>query len=227
MRLRSIGLLAVVFTTGCIAWSAGGNDSSGSPTPTTSPSGTPTTSPTGSPTGSPTPLDLHVQLAWPTEYTQADLDLHLINPVAGGTTAGLFDVRDDCHWRNCMPSNGEYLDWGPPDAGLNMPDAADPALDIDNIISTVPENIRIPDPATIATGYDVVVHYFGDHSSGGGVVAHPNVYVYEGGTLVYQASATLAAPNDAWRVCRILYPAGTVTSEGEMFSYTYSGFVGK
>jgi len=59
-----------------------------------------------------TPSDFHVRLSWPAQYTEADMDLHLINTTAVSPAPQLWDMAYDCHWRNCKPSENEFLDWG-------------------------------------------------------------------------------------------------------------------
>ena len=145
-----------------------------------------------------TPSDFHVRLSWPAQYTEADMDLHLINTTAVSPAPQLWDMAYDCHWRNCKPSENEFLDWGV--AGSNVDD---PRLDVDNIAESVPENMNIQTPANGT--YRMEVHYY---NSSGGIPVNASIDVWLHGALVYNTAATLTAIDQVWVVGDIVWSSG-------------------
>lgn len=165
-----------------------------------------------------TPSNFHVQLTWPNQYTQADMDLHVIDTTATTPAPQLWDDLYDCHWRNCKPSFGDNLDWG-----VANVDADNPRLDIDNIEESVPENMNIETP--VDGTYHIAVHYYGSHV-GSDIPVDANVNIWIAGTLVYTTSATMTATNQVWNVADVMWSntAGTVTPDGTMSTTTPPGF---
>lgn len=147
-----------------------------------------------------TPSDFHVRLSWPQQYTEADMDLHVIDTTAVAPAPQLWDMAYDCHWRNCKPSQGENLDWGV--AGTSTDN---PRLDVDNISETVPENMNIQTPSDGT--YRVEVHYYGS-SLGSAIPVTTDIDVWLGGTLVYNTAATLTAIDQVWVVGDIVWTSG-------------------
>lgn len=157
--------------------------------------------------------DFHVELTWPNQYTQADMDLHLINKGAGGA---IWNPLLDCYFSNCKTSMGGFLDWG-----VQGVTTDNPTLDIDNITDTVPENINIKNPANGT--YAINVHYYASHaSSGADIPVDLNVNVYLAGQLVFTGHKTLTAKNQVWYVGDVAWNngTGTVTANDSVFNTT-------
>ena len=152
---------------------------------------------------------LHIELTWPAEYTQADMDLHLINKSNGGA---FWDSTKDCYFTNCKP-DFSVLDWGSASSTND-----NPTLDIDNITETVPENINIKTPADGV--YEVNVHYYATHGAG---VVHCHVRIYVAGAVAWEGDQIVSAPHDVWNVADINWSAGqgTVTPVGTIFPSTH------
>ena len=145
----------------------------------------------------------HVQLAWPGQYTMADMDLHIVSMIATNGVAAMWDNTNDCHYRNCKPSFGQSLDWGT--AG----DATDnPRLDIDNIYSAVPENTNIETPKDGT--YRVMVHYYGS-SSVPTVDATVNIYLSGATIPTMSFSEPMTAIDQVWTVADIVWANGSGT----------------
>ena len=119
--------------------------------------------------------DLWVEMYW--QNSGDDMDLHLIQDSAP------FESDGDCYYANCVRWDGEWgLDWGIQGVGED-----NPALDLDDIDGTGPENINIFRPA--GSTYQVVVHDFP-----GSVRQRPNdvtVRIYLHGELRYQETKTI------------------------------------
>lgn len=145
--------------------------------------------------------DFHVELTWPNQYTQADMDLHLVDASTGGT---LWDPMYDCNYQNCKTSNYAVLDWG-----VSGVTTDNPTLDIDNITDTVPENINIKNPADGT--YQINVHYYASHATSGDIPVDCNINVYLAGQLVYSQQATLTAQNQVWQVANVVWAGGQGT----------------
>lgn len=158
------------------------------------------------------PSALHVQLSWPNQYTQADMDLHLIDLTDATPSPSLWDMQWDCHYRNCKPSQGGFIDWG-----ANASNVDDPRLDIDNIDTNVPENMNIDTPHDGT--FRMAAHYYMSHAgTGTDIPVDLTVKVWVAGTMVYSTSQTLTAQNQVWTIGDILWtntsatisPIGTV-----------------
>lgn len=157
--------------------------------------------------------DLHVELLWPGEYTEVDMDLHLVWKSGGGT---LWNGTKDCNYTNCA-GFGAGLDWG-----VTGDPTDDPTLDIDNIIESVPENINIDKPANGT--YAACVHYYSSHVAGD-IPVNNEVRVYLLGAPVFDATKTLGATDQVWYVGDITCNNGqcTVTANGAVTT-TFPGF---
>ena len=157
---------------------------------------------------------LHVELTWQNQYTQADMDLHLINKSSNGS---FDDSTRDCYYSNCKPDGfGQPLDWGVSGNQLD-----DPTLDIDNITDSVPENINIKKPASGV--YQVAVHYFASHaSSGGDIPVDCHVKIYLDGAVGWEGDMHFTAANQVWNVGDVTWAGGqgSVTPNGNLGTTT-------
>jgi hypothetical protein len=148
--------------------------------------------------------DLHVELTWVNQYTEADMDLHLVNRSQAATPPKMWNMTYDCHWENCSTDAGEVLPWWAAGTADNA------RLDIDNIDTNTPENINIATPHDGT--YRIEVHYYND-----GTFSSPTLHVdctvnvYVGGTILYTKTVTLTAVDQVWVVGDIVWAGGTGT----------------
>lgn len=142
--------------------------------------------------------DLHVELLWPGQYGQVDMDLHLVAKSAGGL---LWDAAKDCYFGNCTPG-GAGLEWGDPGQPLD-----NPSLDIDNIASYVPENINVKKPADGT--YSVCIHYYS--SMFNDIPVDNEVRVFLQQQPAFDGHQTMTAENQVWYVGDIDCASGTCT----------------
>ncbi|MBI3179301.1 MAG: hypothetical protein HYZ27_06540, partial [Deltaproteobacteria bacterium] len=155
--------------------------------------------------------DLWVEMFW--TYAGEDMDLHMTL-----NNAATFDYANDCYYGNCAygcPGGFGCPTWG--GAGT----ADDPALDLDDIPGTGPENINIQSPA--AATYTVYVH---DYPGSSFTSTNPTtVRVYLGGSLVrtYVSTSNSATSNwgssedNQWKVCTITLPSGSIVDNWQVF----------
>jgi hypothetical protein len=180
---------------------------------------------------------VRIELCWDTTG-RTDLDLHVHKPgsptpffnATAGTTTSV--SNDDCNYQNCKASSSSPApNWGYTNSVLSecsggpegpmwslLGSCRNPRLDIDNIIDLGrPENVNIDKPNNGDT-FRALVHFYG----GTGVVTHPIVNIYCGGSLqaTYgQAPNQLSgfstaggwAAGDMWRVADV---TATVNSSG-------------
>ena len=165
---------------------------------------------------------LHVELLWPAQYGQVDMDLHLVFKSNGGT---MWDLFKDCYYANCKPSEGGVVDWGAPDTQFGVPDNDDPTLDIDNITGNTPENINIKSP--VDGTYAACVHYYASHV-GSDITTNDEVRIYVQGTQVFDQTKNMTATNQVWYVGDIACTSGncTVTPNGALNTTPGDGSVG-
>lgn len=167
-----------------------------------------------------TPSALHVQVAWPTQYGQADMDLHLVAVSAETPAPGIWSSAWDCHYTNCKTALGDDLEWGV--AGL----ADNPRLDVDNITIDVPENTVIQTPSDGT--YRVLVHYYYPHAGGGDIPIdlQVNVWIGTSGTPAFSGTKTLTVTDQVWEVADIVWlgGGGTVNVIDSITTTTKPGF---
>jgi len=129
----------------------------------------------------------------------ADLDLHLLHPLAEGPDIdndgepnGWFDAPWDCFWFNPNP------DWGPPGPEGN-PGCPEKNYDYG------------PESTTFLPGeeltYRVGVHDWDDHGYG---PSYATVRVYLYGTLAFEFADVKLQKLLTWEVCEIEWPSGKI-----------------
>ncbi|MBM4370992.1 MAG: hypothetical protein FJ098_05020 [Deltaproteobacteria bacterium] len=131
----------------------------------------------------------------------ADLDLHLVHPLAGGPDLdadgqpdGWFDPPFDCFWFNANPEWGSS-EW----------DGDDPILVVNDTDGAGPEAISLDSPEDVV--YKVGVHYWDDHGHG---ASYATVRVYVFSQLVFEIPDVKLVDSDLWEVCHIEWPSGKV-----------------
>ncbi len=167
------------------------------------------------------PVSLHVQLDWPAQYGDADMDLHLVATSAATPAPAIWSSAYDCYYSNCKTEFGDVLDWGV--AGP----ADNPRLDVDNVTIDVPENTVIATPADGT--YRVLVHYYLPHLGGGDIPVDVAIKVWLGtsGTPVFTANRQMTATDQVWEVADIVWLGGngTVSPIDNMTTTTKPGFL--
>jgi hypothetical protein len=144
----------------------------------------------------------------------ADLDLHVVHPLAGGPDAdgdgkpdGFCDEKGyDCYWANAHPHN-----WVPE----GDPALDNPSLDRDDTNGAGPENFRYPRPEQ-GKCYKVGVHYWDDHGFG---ASYATIRVYINGEKKYERSNVRMVMSDMWEV-------GEVCCTNENFPFVQSDKAG-
>jgi hypothetical protein len=158
--------------------------------------------------------DLDLSLNWTDD--QGDMDIHLLR--LGQEIPPLFDLANDCHFRNCQPGMGE-IDWG--EAGN---DNNDPILS-DDLVST-PGNERISLFWPEARRYTIVVDAFSGRAT-------CQVTLALGGQEFFFGPIQLDAnepTRQIWRVALIDWPTQTVIADNQLFSrqdFSYNASITK
>jgi len=142
-------------------------------------------------------VGLTVRITWDTpgdpnqsDAVGADLDLHLLNPSAGGDWEGFFD----CYSGNPTP------DWGMPgehhDANLIFEDAD----------GAGPEAVQLTD--LLGGDFPVGVFYVDDAGFGPSFVT---LEVFEDGVVVYQFLDKMLLAGEFWELGSVAWPGAVVT----------------
>ena len=142
---------------------------------------------------------LWIEMYW--DVSPDDMDLHLLAP--GGT----LESDLDCYYQNCITAGTGGLDWGVPGD-----DTDNPALDLDDIPGTGPENINIDQPQD--GEFQVWVHDY--HGSNGFSEDYedPNdvtVSVYIDSVLTWSGIKAVSGDDTDTAFCTITMPDGVVT----------------
>ena len=155
---------------------------------------------------------LTVQLLWytpgdPDEADEgleagADLDLHLLHPLAAGpdldgdgSPEGWFYIPWDCFWCNPNP------DWGP-----EGPDG-NPYLPVEDIDGSGPETILFT-PAEPGL-YKIGVHYWDDHGYGPSF-ATVRVYIWD--ALAFEFPDVKLEADEVWEVATVEFPSAKISA---------------
>ena len=145
--------------------------------------------------------DLHVELTWVNQYTKADMDLHLINKTQSPANGTFMNSTYDCNYSNCKPPYSSIQWW-------TSATSDDATLDIDNISTSVPENINVATPHDGA--YEVDVHYYSCHVTPT-IAVDVTVNIYIGGQLAWSGVRTIPTATKAWKAATINWSSGTGT----------------
>lgn len=138
--------------------------------------------------------DFWVEMYW--SATGEDMDLHVLRPFGSKRT------DDDCYFVNC-DSWGYGLDWG-----VSGNAADDPALDLDDIPGTGPENINIASPES--GNFIVFVHDY--PGSVRNDTTDVTVNVYLGGSRVFSETRRISGEDSDTYFAKVNATAGTVVS---------------